>query len=170
MRKNRTWYVVHTHSRAEQTAERHLRRQGFTPFLPQYLKRRRHARRTDWIKAPLFPGYMFVALDTGAERWRAISSTVGVNRLICRGDEPAPVPRGVVEEILGRMDTEGLIAMAPEVPFCKGDVVRVSAGAMTDQVGVFECVTDEERVLLLLDLLGRQVRVKLPLEAVTPYY
>ena len=170
MATSRTWYVVHTHSRAEQIAERHLARQGFRPFLPQYLKRRRHARRTDWVRAPLFPGYIFVALNTGAERWRAISSTVGVNRLICRGDEPAPVPGGVVEEIVGRMDTEGVIAMAPEVPFRKGDVVRVNSGAMTDQIGVFDCVTDEERVFLLLDLLGRQVKVKLPLEAVTPYY
>jgi len=169
MPTSHTWYVVHTHSRAEQTAERHLRRQGFAPFLPQYLKRRRHARRTDWVKAPLFPGYLFVALNTGAERWQAISSTVGVNRLICRGDEPAPVPHGVVEEILGRIDTEGVIAMGPQVPFDAGDVVRVTSGALAEQVGLFDCVTDDERVIILLDMLGRQVRVKVPLETVASY-
>ncbi len=41
---------------------------------------------------------------------------------------------------------------------------------MVDQLGLFQCATDEDRVILLLDLLGRQVKVKLPLDSVTPYY
>jgi len=31
---------------------------------------------------------------------------------------------------------------------------------------LFESITDEERVIILLDLLGRQVRVRVPLENV----
>ncbi len=40
------WYVVHTHPRGERLAAVNLRRQGLDAYLPQYLKRRRHARRT----------------------------------------------------------------------------------------------------------------------------
>lgn len=165
-----SWYVVHTHPRAEETARRHLTRQGFSAFLPQYLKRRRHARRTDWIRAPLFPRYLFVAMDMKMTRWRAISSTVGVSHLVCLGEQPAQVPRGIIPDIQQRLDADGLIVIEPEVPFSEGDVVRVTSGALVDQLGLFQCATDEDRVILLLDLLGRQMKVKLPLDAVTPYY
>ena len=166
----KAWYVVHTRPRGEETAQRHLTRQGFDAFLPQYLKRRRHARRTDWIRAPLFPRYLFVAMDIEMTRWRAISSTVGVSHLVCQGERPAPVPPGVVPDIRQRLDADGLIAIEPEAPFHQGDVVRVTAGALVDQLGLFQCATDEDRVVLLLDLLGRQVKVTLPLDTVTSYY
>jgi len=57
------WYVVQTHSQAEAKACGHLQRQGFEIYLPKYLKRRRHARRTETVIAPLFPRYLFVAVD-----------------------------------------------------------------------------------------------------------
>ena len=57
------WYVAQTHPRAEMKASQHLGRQGFEVYLPRYLKKRRHARRTDTIAAPLYPGYLFVAID-----------------------------------------------------------------------------------------------------------
>ncbi len=164
-----TWYVVHTHAQAEDTARAHLARQGFTAFLPQFLRRRRHARRIDWVRAPLFPRYLFVAMDIARMRWRAVSSTYGVSRLVCHGDRPASVPAGVVEEIMAQRDEAGLVRLATRIPFEKGEVIQVVSGALTDSIGLFECMTDEERVIMLLDLLGRQVRVKLPLEAVTAY-
>ena len=164
-----TWYVVHTHAKAEDTARAHLARQGFTAYLPQYLRRRRHARRIDWVRTPLFPRYLFVAMDIARMRWRAVSSTIGVSRLVCHGDRPASVPAGVVEEIMAQRDEAGLVRLATRIPFEKGEVIQVVSGVLTDAIGLFECMTDEERVIMLLDLLGRQVRVKLPLEAVTAY-
>jgi transcriptional antiterminator RfaH len=161
--------VVNTHARGEETARCHLARQGFTAFLPQYLKRRRHARRTDWIRAPLFPRYLFVAMDVAATRWRAISSSFGVSHLICNGEFPTPVPHGIIEDIQFRLGGDGLVEMKTEIPFKKGEVVRVTSGAMASQIGLFDCADDGDRVILLLDLMGRQVRVKLPLDAVEPY-
>ena len=162
------WYVVHTQPRGEATAARHLARQGFTAFMPQYLKRRRHARRIDWVRAPLFPRYLFVAMDIALTRWRAIASTMGVSHLVCNGDNPAPVPYGVVEDIRARIDDHGLVKLEPRIPFRPGDLVKVLAGALADQIGFFQCATDEQRVILLLDMLGRRVTVKLPLADVAP--
>lgn len=163
------WYVVHTHARAEETALRNLIQQEFEVFLPQYRKKRRHARRTDWVNAPLFPRYLFVAIDIARARWRAISSTIGVLHLICRGEEPLPVPQAVIDGIRKRMDETGLVLVEQKPPFRKGEVVQVTGGPLADQVGLFDCVSDEERVFLLLDILGRQVRVKVPLDAVTQF-
>jgi transcriptional antiterminator RfaH len=40
------------------------------------------------------------------------------------------------------------------------------SGALADCLGFFESMADHDRVILLLDLLGRKVRVQAPLEAV----
>lgn len=163
------WYVAQTQSRAELTAVRHLERQGFEAYLPRYRKRRRHARKTETVAAPLFPGYLFISMDVAMTRWRAIRSTVGVKSLICTGDAPLPVPDGVVEDIRARADEEGLVPVRPPAPFAKGETVQVTGGPLTDQVGWFERCTDDERVVILLNLLGRQLRVPLPIGAVRAF-
>src|SRR3546814_20467106 len=65
------WFVVYTHPGAERMAEGQLGRQGFTTYLPRRMKERRHARRCERVTAPLFPRYLFVEPDLGAQRWRA---------------------------------------------------------------------------------------------------
>ena len=57
------WYAVHTHAGAETKAVWHLENQGFSVYLPRYLRRRRHARKVDWVPTPLFPRYLFVFMD-----------------------------------------------------------------------------------------------------------
>ena len=85
------WYVVHTHPRAEAKALLNLDRQGFTCYLPRYLKRRRHARRVETVAAALFPRYLFVDLDLATQQWWPIRSTFGVADLVFNGGQPAPV-------------------------------------------------------------------------------
>jgi transcriptional antiterminator RfaH len=160
------WYVAHTHPHAEAKAAAHLRRQGFDIYLPRYLKRRRHARRVETVAAPLFPRYLFVKIDIGAQRWRAIQSTIGVTHMVCNGDAPAAVPSGIVESFRLREDEDGLIDIGSGPKFARGDKIRVRDGAFGDCLGLFESTTDRERVLILLDLLGRKVRVVLHAEDV----
>ncbi len=165
----KAWYVAHTHAKAERQALCHLERQGFTAYLPQYLKRRRHARRAEWVPAPLFPRYLFVNMNIGRDRWRAVRSTVGVRHVISSGDRPTPVADQIVEEIRAREDETGMVAVNPERPFSPGEMVRVTSGALADQVGLFDCISDDERVFILFELLGRQVRVRVPMESVSAY-
>ena len=161
------WFVVHTHVRAENKAFAQLTRQRFPAYLPRYLKRRHHARRWEWVAAPLFPRYLFVALDLARDRWRAVHSTFGVRELVCAGDHPLPVPAEVVEGIRACEDEHGFVAINSDSPFRKGDPVRVTDGAFTGIVGLFERESDEERVVVLLDLLGRHVKVQMPLAVVS---
>lgn len=154
-----SWYVVHTHPREESRAVHHLRRQGFEVYLPQYLKRRRHARRVSWAPVPLFPRYLFVLMDVGVARWRAINSTVGVAYLLCANETPTPMPDGVVAEIMARTDDDGMVAVSWQ-RLEKGAPVQIMRGALADHVGLFDCADDQARVFVLLDLLGRQVKVR----------
>lgn len=154
-----SWYVVFTQPNGEEIASRHLQRQGFDTYLPRRLALRRHARKQERVARPLFPRYMFVALDVCTQRWRAVHSTVGVSRLVCRGDAPAAVPDGVVEKLIAQEDENGCVRFVPR--FQRGDRVRILDGAFADLFGLYEDMTDSQRVTLLLELLGRKVRVML---------
>jgi transcriptional antiterminator RfaH len=160
------WFVAHTHPRAEGKATAHLNRQGFEVYFPRYLKRRRHARRVETVAAPLFPRYLFVAVDLNVQRWRSVYSTIGVTRLVCNGDDPTPVPDGIVEAFKGREDASGFIKLDLRPAFCAGDKVRVLDGAFTSCLGLFEGMAERERIAILLDLLGRKVRVVLDADLV----
>lgn len=159
------WYVVETHPHAEEKAVAHLRRQGFEIYLPRYLKRRRHARRVQTVAAPLFPRYLFVALDTAVQRWRAIKSTVGVARFLCHGDEPVPLGEGIVDDLRRREDEKGFVRLETRARFRAGEPVRILDGVFGGCLGLFEGMTDSERVAVLLDLLGRKIRIVLDAEA-----
>jgi len=158
------WYVVQTHGRAELRASQHLRRQGFDTYLPRYIKQRRHARRIEKVAAPLFPRYVFVGIDMTTQRWRAIQSTVGVTRLVTNGDVPAAVPQGVVEGLQRREDANGFLRLDQRPRFVPGDKVRIAQGTFCDCLGLFEGLSGKERSAILLDLLGRKVRVVIDTE------
>lgn len=159
------WYVVQTQARAETKALINLVRQGFDVYMPRYLRRRRHARKTDTVAAPLFPGYLFVTIDMMTQRWRCIQSTVGVINLVRNGDDPATVPDNIVEGLRRREDESGFIRLERR-RFAPGEKVHVLDGAFSACVGLFEGMSDRERAAILLDLLGRKVRVVLDVESV----
>lgn len=161
------WYVAKTHTNGEQKALFHLRRQGFDVYLPRYLRRVSHARRISWQPRPLFPTYLFVAMTGPDQRWRAINSTVGVAHLICDERGPVPVPAGIVATLQHEEDDRGLVMTGRKVPFKKGAEVQIISGAFAEHIGRFEGATDDERVIILLDLLGREVRTKVQLDAIT---
>ena len=160
------WYVAHTHPHAEAKATAHLSRQGFDIYFPRYIKRRRHARRIETVPAPLFPRYLFVAIDLNAQRWRSIFSTVGVSRLVCNGEDPSPVPVGIVEALKSREDANGFIKLDCRPRFHVGDKIRVLDGAFSSYLGLFDGMAERERIAILLDLLGRKVRVILDADLV----
>jgi transcriptional antiterminator RfaH len=165
--RDRRWYVAKTHPNAETKARFHLERQGFEVYLPRYLRRVSHARRITWQPRPLFPTYLFVTTSPAQQRWRAINSTIGVAHLICDDRGPLPVPPGIIEEIREGEDADGLVLSGRKIPFEPGTEVQIMSGAFADHVGWFECAADEERVVILLDLLGRQVRTRVKLDAIT---
>jgi transcriptional antiterminator RfaH len=153
------WYVVHTHINGEAKAASNLVRQGFGVYFPLYLKRRSHARKTDTVARPLFPRYVFVAIDVATQRWRSIQSTIGVSHLVSWGGSPASVNDDVVGALKQREDERGFVRLERGVRFSPGDTVRVLEGAFTDSLALVEGINDRERVAILLDFLGRKVRV-----------
>jgi transcriptional antiterminator RfaH len=166
MTTNARWYVVHTHAREEFRALDHLRRQNYVAYLPRYAKKIRHARRTTLVARPFFPRYLFISLDLAVQGWRAVRSTCGVSDIVCFGDQPAALPDGFVEYLKSREDASGCISLAQHYRPRTGERVLVRKGPFSRLLGYCETVSDNERVTVLLDLLGRKVRVLLDVEMV----
>src|SRR5262245_57081212 len=160
------WYVVQTQINAEAKAARNLVRQGFKIYLPRYLKRRSHARKIEKVAAPLFPRYMFVQMDIAVQRWRSVQSTYGVSHLVLNGSDPAPVAGQVVDALKAREDISGYVTLDQRPKFAIGDKVRVLAGVFAENLGLFDGMADRDRVAILLELLGRKVRVSLEADLV----
>lgn len=160
------WYVVHTQPNYEGRAEVNLQRQGFATYLPRYQRTRRHARKTETVVRPLFPRYMFVALDLARDRWRAIQSTFGVSHLVLAGEEPLALPSGVVDEIRSREGDDGIVKLGLPAGVGVGSRIRLIDGIFEDARGVIERIADDRRVAILLQLLGREVRVFVPAASV----
>lgn len=159
MQPGARWYVVQTQVNAEAKAAAGLVRQGFSTYLPRYQRRRSHARKVEIVSRPLFPRYLFVAIDVAAQRWRAIQSTLGVSHLVCVGDRPAAVEDGIIDTLRAREDEAGFIKLARGPAFSPGDKVRITEGAFVDSLALVEDASDHHRVAVLLNLLGRKVRV-----------
>ena len=81
-----------------------------------------------------------------------------MSHLICNGDEPAQVARGVIEALRQRQDEHGFIRLETRRQFALGDQIKVLDGPFSACLGLYEGMTDNERVVILLDLLGRKVR------------
>lgn len=120
----------------------------------------------DTVPASLFPRYLFVAIDLATQRWRSIYSTVGVSRLVSNGDFPTPISDEIVDALKEREDADGFIRLARRPNFRPGDKVRVLDGVFADCLGLYEGMPDNDRVAILLDLLGRKVRVTVDAESV----
>ena len=152
----RKWAVVHTRPHQEVRAEENLKRQGFKTWLPMMLRSRRHARRIDTKREPVFPGYIFVDLDVENERWVAINGTYGVKYLIADSRKPKMLPSDFINALRHTLDEEGNCSLSPS-GLKKGDLVKIISGPFVDCVATIREMLPGDRTRLLLETLGGTV-------------
>lgn len=155
------WYAVYTKPQGEAKALENLQRQGYQAYLPRYRAEVRHARRRQTVLRPIFPRYLFAGFDAAATRWRPILSTVGVCDLVRAGSEPMPVPSEIVAALREQEETGAFDFLARRRSLRLGELVRISNGAFEDMIGRLVELRDQDRVVVLLDVLGRAVRTQL---------
>jgi transcriptional antiterminator RfaH len=160
------WYAVHTQPHAETRARDNLLRQGYAAYLPRCRVYVSHARRRRVAVRPLFPRYLFAGVDRAAMRWRPILSTFGVADIVRTGEEPAPVPDEILAALREREGAGLFDLLDPARRLRLGEMVRITAGAFEDMIGRLVELRDQDRVVVLLDLLGRAVRAQLGAAAV----
>ena len=152
-----TWFLAQIKPNSHKIAERNLARQGFRTFLPLHEETTRVRGKFTVQKRPLFPGYLFVALDMLQGRWRAVNSTYGITRIVSLGKVPTPVPSELVSQLMRRCDQEG--KLLPQKLLKPGDEVTMTKGPFADVIATIESVTTDRRVWVLMDIMGGQTRV-----------
>ena len=142
----------------------HYRRQGFIFYLPVVQGMRRHARKTDMVLRPLFPGYIFLHLSPEERDWTAIGSTIGAIGPVRFNDYFPSVPDWVITGIKARENDKGCIPLRSfgDKMLKAGSRVTVAMGDKEIE-GIFMNFRDEDRVVVLLDILQRQLPVVTPL-------
>jgi transcriptional antiterminator RfaH len=163
-----SWIVARIHPHKEQLALDNLTRQGFHPYCPRIRRRIRHARRLQSVLRPLFPGYVFIRLNPEQEQWRSIASTFGVRNLIRFGERPGTVPDQFVTGL--RSTEEGGAVTIPRArdSYEVGEKIRMREGPFEGLIATVLSATDSERIVVLMDLLRRSVRVRVPINEVVP--
>jgi transcriptional antiterminator RfaH len=167
--KFRQWFAIQTRVGKESYARAQFERQAFEVYLPRILQRCSHAGKISWQERPFFPGYLFLHLAPEEQRWTTIRSTYGAIGATRFGNCYPPVPDTVIQALQMRHNDSGLISLpssGPELPFKVGEKVRVIHGPMSDIEAVFQCMKGRDRVLVLMNLLGRRSKVELPVELV----
>jgi len=134
--------------------------------MPQHLRTRRHARKTETVARPLFPRYLFVRMDLSRDRWRSVQSTFGVQSLVWVGERPGAISQDLITELRARENAAGYVEVESK-PFNKGEKIRILDGIFEDSVGTFQRNADKYRVAVLLQLLGREVMTLVPDESIT---
>jgi transcriptional antiterminator RfaH len=77
--------------------------------------------------------------------------------LVVGGEQPHPVPPGGGDALIASTDGEGFLNLAENLR--PGSPVRLMTGPFAEQLAVLEELDDAGRVRVLLDILGRKVRV-----------
>ena len=154
----KNWYLIKTKPRQEKIAKQNLENQGYEVFCPISKINNR--------LVVLFPGYLFVQLNEKTQKFSPINSTKGVLYFVKFGLNFAKVPTSIIEFIKTNqhITTEKLINLNKFKP---GDKVQISDGTFKNWVAIFKCYKSDERVILLMNLLGREQSLSIKKELVT---
>ena len=153
-----TWFLAQLKPNCAQIAQKNLDRQGFQTFLPMEEETRPRNGKYVTAMRPLFPGYIFVAFDAAQGLWRSVNATYGITSLVSFGNAPATVPQALVTRLMGRCDDDG--TLLPPKLLQPGDSVTLTLGALSNFVAEVEAIDPDKRVWVLMDIMGRQTRVK----------
>ena len=158
------WYLIQLKPNGHRVAKENLDRQGFKSFLPLQNVTKRTAQRFIERQMPLFPGYMFVELDPQQSHWRKVNSTLGVARIVMHGDRPTQVPQGVVAHLMARCDARGVLQPTTELQL--GQEVQLLRGPFANLVATIEEFAPDQRIWVLIELLGQASRISVNVDSI----
>ena len=154
----KNWYLIKTKPRQEKIAIKNLENQDYRASCPMAKINNR--------LVVLFPGYLFVQLNEKTQNWSPINSTKGVSHFVKFGLNFAKVPTSVIEFIKTNqhITTEKLKNL---YKFKSGDKIQITDGVFENYMAIFKCYKPDDRVILLMNLLGCEQSLSIKRESVT---
>ena len=157
------WFILQFKSNSHHQAVKNLTRQGFETFLPLHDTTSRKLSRFINASKPLFPGYMFVRFDKAEPEWHKINNTYGVSRLITFNSNLNSISNSFIDSLMKRYDLSG--KLLPIQKLKKGDQVTVLTGPFANFIATVEKYEADQRIWILMDLMGRKTKITTPSDA-----
>lgn len=162
------WHILLTDPMCEERVKRHLMRHRFNPYLPVETRVNHYSVRTTFgvqrrerkAQRPIFPGYIFVPLNM-AWSFGPLHDTPGLRKnsiFLQVNGEYATLTDAEIDHIQA-LEYGLANPVIPGMPFKVGSNVRMADGAFIDMVAQVGRIDSAERIELLMDLLGRRVRI-----------
>jgi transcriptional antiterminator RfaH len=164
------WHLLMTKPREDERAETHLLNQGYEIFRPLLKKYRIRGGKQVAVVEPLFPRYIFIRLDDVLSNWAKIRSTRGVSGLVRFAEMPAKVPGDLVKLLRAQCNDGNIVDMTGKEPhvFRRGDGVEITQGSFRGIQAIIKEQKGEDRVVLLLNLMGQEHAMEMPIHQVKP--
>ena len=163
---SKEWFILQFKPNAHHQANKNLNRQGFATFLP--LLENTSRKKSKFINAtrPLFPGYMFIEFDREKPDWHKINNTYGVSRLVTFDTFLKSIPSTFIDNLINRCDISG--KLLPLEKLKKGDQVKILNGPFANFIATVETHETEQRIWILIDLMGRKTKIQTSSDALQP--
>lgn len=159
------WFCLRSQPKHEHIAASHLRRmEQIEVFNPRIRFPRATRQGPVWVTESLFPNYLFARFD-----WKTSLSRVhyapGVREIVHFGTRWPTVPDDVLDEIRVTLGKDEIHVLPTAL--AAGDQVNIAGGMFHGlQAVVTQVMPGRQRVMVLMDFLGRQTTVEVALKSV----
>ena len=153
------WYALRCKPNFEFIVDSQLQQKNIESYFP--IMRIRPVNPRSKTQKPFFPGYLFVKGSLTYLYKQKLGLTRGVVGLVSFDGLPAPISEGVIEVVRKQVRQEEDKLDCDPASFRRGEKVWIDDPALQGIQARFEqCVNGEDRVIVLLNLLGRTVRLQ----------
>lgn len=153
------WYLIFTKPHQEIVALDNLTHQNYQCYLPLINTEKILRGKKILNKEPMFPRYLFVRLShDGQQNWSPIRSTKGVSHLVNFGGLTVSMD----DETMGNLQQKIDKALVVKV-FSIGDKVEILKGPFKGMEAIFNTYKGEERAMLLLNFMAKNLTAKFDL-------
>lgn len=164
----RLWYVVKSKPRQEELAKKNLTDQSFETYLPYITLSKRRGGRWQHVKEVLFPGYLFIRVDTALQAIAPVRSTPGVSGLVRFGNLLLPLADDLIEHIKRQERAMNKRLDTPAPRFKPGDKLTILDGPFAGLTAAFSMSKSADRIMVLINILGGQKAIALNINSVLP--
>ena len=158
------WFCLRTQPKHEHLAAAHLRKMDrIEVFLPRIRFKRPTRQALAWVTEALFPGYLFARFDW-SNRLRQVQSARGIRNIVHFGEHWPVIPAATIDELRDLVGTTELQTINSE--FSPGDAVLLTHDSLRGlRVLISRVLPGQKRVEVLMEILGRQTGVELPVDS-----
>ena len=159
MSNSKSWIVARNKPNQDKIALINLERQNFEFFQPTFKTMSRRQNKFKESIKPVFPGYIFIAINLEENNWHKINNTRGISSIIVFGNEIPLIHCELIEALKHRFSLDSIPKEAN--PLEVGMNAEIKNGPFAQLAGKIARIDADQRIWILLNILGNPTRVSM---------